>query len=182
MAKAGSCSSKKVSVKVYSSRRQKSHMQRQWARLARRGWCAGVVLTAPRSLERTRREMRQAKPPARGGAARASLNLQVVLGCSLLTFDFCLSTSIPVLTTSTYVVAWPQGDQFLGGGPWHKANLPATHWRSLPLSTPEGGWPLSPLAPAAISRWFSTTGPCQVGVNRATSASFACIGASVPSS
>ena len=32
-------------------------------------------------------------------------------------FDFCLSTSIPVLTTSTYVVAWPQGDQFLGGGP-----------------------------------------------------------------
>ena len=34
----------------------------------------------------------------------------------LLFFDFCLSTSIPVLTTSTYVVAWPQGDQFLGGG------------------------------------------------------------------
>ena len=33
-----------------------------------------------------------------------------------LTFDFCLSTSIPVLTTSTYVVAWPQGDQILGGG------------------------------------------------------------------
>ena len=33
-----------------------------------------------------------------------------------LPFDFCLSTSIPVLTTSTYVVAWPQGDQFLGGG------------------------------------------------------------------
>ena len=27
-------------------------MQRQWARLARRGWCAGVVPTAPRSLER----------------------------------------------------------------------------------------------------------------------------------
>jgi hypothetical protein len=26
-----------------------------------------------------------------------------------LTFDFCLSTSIPVLTTSTYVVVWPQG-------------------------------------------------------------------------
>ena len=33
-----------------------------------------------------------------------------------LTFDFCLSTSIPVLTTSKYVVAWPQGDQILGGG------------------------------------------------------------------
>ena len=31
-------------------------------------------------------------------------------------FDFCLSTSIPVLTTSKCVVAWPQGDQFLGGG------------------------------------------------------------------
>ena len=27
----------------------------------------------------------------------------------------CLRTSIPVLTTSTCVVAWPQGDQFLGG-------------------------------------------------------------------
>ena len=50
-------------VKVYSSRRQKSHMQRQWARLARRGWCAGIVPTAPRSLERIRREMRQAEPP-----------------------------------------------------------------------------------------------------------------------
>ena len=46
-------------------------MQRRWARLARRGWCAGVVPTAPRSLERIRREMRQAEPPARGGAAQA---------------------------------------------------------------------------------------------------------------
>ena len=36
-------------------------MQRQWARLARRGWCAGVVPTSPRSLERIRREMRQAE-------------------------------------------------------------------------------------------------------------------------
>ena len=33
-----------------------------------------------------------------------------------LPFDFCLSTSIPVLTTSTYVAAWPQGDQLRGGG------------------------------------------------------------------
>ena len=65
----------KSKVKVYSSRRQKSHMQRQWARLARRGLCAGVVPTAPRSLERIRREMRQAEPPARGGAAQASLGL-----------------------------------------------------------------------------------------------------------
>ena len=47
-------------------------MQRQWARLARRGWCAGVVPTAPRSLERVRREMREAKPPAVRGP---------VLGC-----------------------------------------------------------------------------------------------------
>ena len=60
--------------------------------------------------------------------------------------------------------------------------LSAAHWLSLPFYTPEGAWPLSPLAPAASSRWFSATGPCQVGVNRATSASFACIGASVPSS
>ena len=40
-------------------------MQRQWARLARRGWCAGVVPTAPRSLERTRREMKQAVPSSK---------------------------------------------------------------------------------------------------------------------
>ena len=59
-------------------------MQRQWAGLARRGWCAGVVPTAPRSLERIRREMRQAEPPAGGGAAHASLGLYVVFGCSLL--------------------------------------------------------------------------------------------------
>ena len=57
----------------------------------------------------------------------------------------------PVLTTSTYVVAWPQGDQFLGGGPWHKANLPATHWLSLPFYTPEGAWPLS--QSTWVQRW-----------------------------
>ena len=32
-----------------------------------------------------------------------------------LTLTFVL-VSQPVLTTSTYVVAWPQSDQFLGGG------------------------------------------------------------------
>ena len=48
-------------------------MQRQWARLARRGWCAGVVPTAPRSLERIRREMRQAEPP-RAGRGSASFS------------------------------------------------------------------------------------------------------------
>ena len=141
--------------------------------------------------------------------------------------------STPVLTASTYGVAWPQGDQFLGGDLWHTAMAPSpmafasvlypgrclasqpihlgsemgegqrckrgrlkpppqaspgpghgppAQWLSLPFHTPEGAWPLSPLAPAAVSRWFSTTGPCQVGVNRATSASFACIGASVLSS
>ena len=47
-------------------------MQRQWARLARRGWCAGVVPTAPRSLERIRREMRQAAPRAGRGSASFS--------------------------------------------------------------------------------------------------------------
>ena len=62
-----------------------------------------------------------------------------------LTLTFVLVPQ-PVLTTSTHVVAWPQGDQLLGGGPWHKANLPATHWLSLPFYTPEGAWPLSPLA------------------------------------
>ena len=53
-------------VKVYSYRRQTGHMQRQWARLTRRGRCAGVVPTCPRSLERARREMRQAESPGRG--------------------------------------------------------------------------------------------------------------------
>ena len=33
-------------------------------------------------------------------------------------FGFCLGTSIPVLTTSTYGVAWPQGDQ-----PWDSCPL-----------------------------------------------------------
>ena len=43
--------------------------------------------------------------------------------------------------TSTDEVAWPQGDQFLDGGPWHKATLPTTQWLSLPFDTPEGAWP-----------------------------------------
>ena len=71
-----------------------------------------------------------------------------------LDFYFCLSTSIPVLTTSTYVVAWPQGDQLLGGGPWHKANLPAAHWLSLPFHTSEGAWPLS--QSTWVQRWSSS--------------------------
>ena len=43
-----------------------------------------LPVSAPQSLERIRREMRQAEPPARGGEARASLGLYVVFGCSLL--------------------------------------------------------------------------------------------------
>ena len=42
---------------------------------------------------------------------------------SLLPLTFVL-VSQSVMTTSTYVVAWPQGDQLLGGGPWHKAISP----------------------------------------------------------
>ena len=61
----------------------KKSIRGQWARLARRGWCAGAVCTAPRSLEKIWREMRQAEPPARGGASRASLGLYVVFGCPL---------------------------------------------------------------------------------------------------
>ena len=49
------------------------------------------------------------------GRAKGSAGEIEELGRETLTFDFCLRTSIPVLTTSTYVVAWPQGDQFLGG-------------------------------------------------------------------
>ena len=40
-----------------------------------RGWCAGVVPTAPRSLKGIRREMRQAESPARGEAVRATCTL-----------------------------------------------------------------------------------------------------------
>ena len=56
-----------------------------------------------------------------------------------------------VLTTSTHVVAWPQGDQFLGGGAWHKAILPTTQWFSLPLHTPVGAWSLS--QSTWVQRW-----------------------------
>ena len=59
-------------------------MQGQWARLAHKGWCAGVVPAAPCSLKRTRREITQAESPTRGGAARATLGLYVVFGFSLL--------------------------------------------------------------------------------------------------
>ena len=49
------------------------------------------------------------------------------LGARRRDFGFVLVLQ-PILTTGTHVVAWPQGDQLLGGGPWHKANLPATQW------------------------------------------------------
>ena len=42
-------------------------MQRQWARLARRGRCAGVVFTAPQSLERIRERSGKRRPPRRAG-------------------------------------------------------------------------------------------------------------------
>ena len=41
--------------------------------------------------------------------------LSTVLMSVAMTLTFVL-VSQPVLTTSTYVVAWPQGDQILGGG------------------------------------------------------------------
>ena len=66
--------------------------------------------------------------------------------CLLDFWDLCLSTSTHFWTTSTDEVAWPQGGQFLGGDPWHKAILPTTQWLSLPFYTPEGAWPLCPLA------------------------------------
>ena len=63
------------------------------------------------------------------------------------------------MTTSTYVVAWPQGISFWVGTCDTRGHGPPAHWLSLPFCTPEGAWPLSPLAPAAISRWFFATGP-----------------------
>ena len=83
---------------------------------------AGVVPTTPRSLERVRREMsRLSVVLCRPGNFLFVFSLKCVSGLNareggqepLPPFDFCLSTSIPVLTTSTYVVAWPQGDQLL---------------------------------------------------------------------
>ena len=44
------------------------------------------------------------------------------------------------------------------------------------------GLPLPKHRPAEISRWLYATGPCQVGVIRATFAAFACTFVSVPSS
>ena len=41
---------------------------------------------------------------------------------SILTF---VLVSQPVLATGTYVVAWPQGYQFLGGGMWHTGPGPS---------------------------------------------------------
>ena len=57
-----------------------------------------------------------------------------------MAFDFALVPQ-PVFTSSTHVVAWPQGDQLLGGGAWHKADPPAANWLPLPFYAPEGAWP-----------------------------------------
>ena len=51
------------------------------------------------------------------------------------TFNFVLVPQ-PVLTTSTNAVAWPQGDQLLGGGPWHARARPKRR-RILMLATDE---------------------------------------------
>ena len=59
-----------------------------------------------------------------------------------LTLTF-VSVPQPVLTTSTYVASWPQGDQFMGGAPWHKAIFLTAQWLSLPFDTPKGPWRLS---------------------------------------
>ena len=76
-----------------------------------------------------------------GPASRQGCCLRLI---ACLDFDCCLSTPMPVLTTSTYVAAWPQGDQFLGHGP------PA-QWLSLPFYTSEGAWPLS--QSTWVQRW-----------------------------
>ena len=46
-------------------------------------------------------------------------------------FEFCLRTSTHFCITSTDEVAWPQGDEFLGGGMWHTGPGP-----SFPKSAP----------------------------------------------
>ena len=59
---------------------------------------------------------------------------RILLGLWFLTF---VLVPQPVLTTSTHEIAWPQGDQFPGGGLRSKAISPATKWLSLPFDTPE---------------------------------------------
>ena len=55
-------------------------MQRQWARLARRGWCAGVVPTAPPVPRKNpaRDEASEAPRAGRGSASSAGLMSSVV--------------------------------------------------------------------------------------------------------
>ena len=83
--------------------------------------------------------------PANGRANACRRRLAAVeLGQpSPLTFDFCLSTSIPVLTTGTCVVAWPQGDHFWVETCDTRGQGPPAQWLSLPFYTPEGAWRLS---------------------------------------
>ena len=75
--------------------------------------------------------------------------------CFSLTFDFCLSTSIPVLTTSTYVVAWLVS--FWVGTCDTRGHGPPAQWLSLPFDTPESAWPLSQSTWA--KRWSRDTSP-----------------------
>ena len=63
-----------------------------------------------------RRQRRRQRRHRRCRGRRCSLSRRRCRRRWPLYFGFCLSTLIPVLTTSTCVVAWPQGDQFLGGG------------------------------------------------------------------
>ena len=75
----------------------------------------------------------------------------------LLTFDFCLS--ITSRFDNKHTRSCLASSRLVAGrGPMAQGKSLAAHWLSLPFYTPEGAWPLSPLAPAAGSRWPVTTG------------------------
>ena len=141
-------------------------------------WWPGKCLSSSSRRCPALRNPKHSQNGRRGGKRQEKLAKALVDGTTLVTFDFCLSTSTHFWTTSTDEVAWPQGDQLLGGGLQRKAVFPATQWLSLPFDIPVGAWPLSPLTPAASSRWLFATGPWPGRKIRDTFTVFASIAAS----
>ena len=74
--------------------------------------------------------------------ANSKSRQKVTCGGHVMTFDFCL-----IITTrfdNKHIRSCLASRRSVAGrGPWHKTNLPAAHWLSLPFYTLEGAWPLS---------------------------------------
>ena len=112
-----------------------SQLYRSWGLVAHSGWarlmldrkCLVEVPNAPRHR-------------AERAHAEAEYDEETAFD-NYLTFDFCLGTSIPVLTTSTYAVAWSQGDQYLGGAHGTRRFSPQPNcfrFRFIPRKVPGG--------------------------------------------